>query len=130
MFWFKNVMIYRLTSPLSLESSSLEEQLQQAKFSPCSQSDMSKFGWSSPLSGSELLHFSQGKQFLLVSHKEDKLLPANVIKKETEERIAVLEEKEAVSSRKPKNRRSKMMWWQCCCLEHLVNINSPQFGWI
>ncbi|WGE41331.1 recombination-associated protein RdgC [Actinobacillus equuli] len=107
MFWFKNVMIYRLTSPLSLESHSLEEQLQQTKFTPCSQSDMSKFGWSSPLSGSELLHFSQGKQFLLVSHKEDKLLPANVVKKETEERIAVLEEKEARKLKKTEKQAIK-----------------------
>ncbi|OOH92116.1 recombination-associated protein RdgC [Pasteurellaceae bacterium 15-036681] len=94
MFWFKNVMIYRLTSPLELSSDNLEQQLQQTKYTPCQQSDMSKFGWSTPLSGSELLHFSQGKQFLVVSHKEDKLLPANVIKQETENRIQSLEEKE------------------------------------
>ncbi|MDH2998026.1 recombination-associated protein RdgC [Pasteurellaceae bacterium LFhippo2] len=94
MFWFKNVMIYRLTSQLELTSDNLEQQLQQTKYTPCQQSDMSKFGWSMPLSGSELLHFSQGKQFLVVSHKEDKLLPANVIKQETENRIQNIEEKE------------------------------------
>ncbi|MGX2949544.1 recombination-associated protein RdgC [Ursidibacter sp. B-7004-1] len=94
MFWFKNVMIYRLTSPLTLTSGELETQLQQTKFTPCQQSDMSKFGWSNPLSSSELLHFSIGQQFLLVSHKEEKLLPAQVIKKETEARIESLEHKE------------------------------------
>ncbi|WP_150538340.1 recombination-associated protein RdgC [Actinobacillus vicugnae] len=107
MIWFKNVMIYRLTSPLSLESNSLEAQLQQTKFTPCSQSDMSKFGWSNPLASSELLHFSQAKQFLLVSHKEDKLLPANVIKKETEERVAALEEKEARKLKKTEKQAIK-----------------------
>ena len=94
MIWFKNVMIYRLTSPLTLQHEALEQQLQLTKFHPCQQSDMSKFGWDSPLAGSELLHFSQGKQFLFVSHKEDKILPASVIKKETESRINVFEEKE------------------------------------
>lgn len=94
MFWFKNIMIYRLTSPLDLESNTLESQLEQTKFTPCSQSDLQKFGWSQPLAGSELHHFSQGKQFLLISHKEEKILPANVVKKESEERIATLEEKE------------------------------------
>lgn len=94
MFWFKNVMIYRLTSPLALESSQLESQLLETKFTPCTQHDSSKFGWSQPLKGSELHHFAQGKQILLVSHKEDKLLPANVVKQETENRIAELEEKE------------------------------------
>lgn len=107
MFWFKNVMVYRLTSPLSLESEMLEEQLQETRFTPCGQHDMSKFGWSMPLSGSEKLHFSQGKQFLLVSHKEDKLLPANVVKKETEERIAVLEEAEARKLKKTEKQAVK-----------------------
>lgn len=92
--WFKNVMIYRLTSPLAFDSTTLEAQLQQTKFSPCQQGDMSKFGWSNPLATSELLHFSQGKQYLLLSHKEEKLLPAQVVKKETENRIAALEQKE------------------------------------
>lgn len=92
--WFKNIMIYRLTSELNLVSHELDEQLQQQKFSPCSQSDLQKFGWSAPLVSSDMLHFVQGKQFLLVSHKEDKILPANVVKKESEERIAEFEEKE------------------------------------
>lgn len=94
MKWFKNVMIYRLTSELSLDNNTLEEQLQQTKFSPCRENEMSKFGWSNPLINSELLHFSQGKQLLLLSHKEDKLLPAHVVKKETEHRIDTLEQKE------------------------------------
>lgn len=94
MFWFKNVMIYRLTSELNLTSTELDEQLQQAKFTPCGAQDLQKFGWSQPLAGSEMWHFSQGKLFLLVSHKEDKILPANVVKKESEERIAALEEQE------------------------------------
>ena len=92
--WFKNVMIYRLTSPLALESSELETQLQQTKFTPCQQSDLQKFGWGQPLASSDLLHFSVGKQFLLVSHKEEKILPAQVIKKETENRIELAEQKE------------------------------------
>ncbi|MDD0823215.1 recombination-associated protein RdgC [Mannheimia sp. AT1] len=107
MVWFKNVMIYRLTSELSLESQQLEEQLQETKFTPCTQHDMSKFGWACPLAGSELLHFSQGKQFLLISHKEDKLLPANVVKAETEQRIAELEEKEARKLKKTEKQAVK-----------------------
>ncbi|MDP8099664.1 recombination-associated protein RdgC [Pasteurella atlantica] len=94
MYWFKNVMIYRLTSPLEINSDELETKLQTNKYHPCSQSEMSKFGWGTPLVTSDLLHFNLQKQFLLVSHKEEKILPAPVIKAEMEERIAVLEEKE------------------------------------
>ncbi|MDY2947166.1 MAG: recombination-associated protein RdgC [Mannheimia varigena] len=107
MVFFKNVMIYKLTSELSLESKSLEDLLQETKFTPCTQFDMSKFGWSSPLKGSDLLHFSQGNQFLLVSHREDKLLPANVVKAETEQRIAELEEKEARKLKKTEKQAVK-----------------------
>lgn len=107
MVFFKNVMIYKLTGELSLDSKSLEDLSQETKFTPCTQFDMSKFGWSSPLKGSDLLHFSQGNQFLLVSHKEDKLLPANVVKAETEQRIAELEEKEARKLKKTEKQAVK-----------------------
>lgn len=85
-------MIYRLTTPLNLTSSTVEQQLIQNKFTPCQQGDLSKFGWSNPLTGSELHHFNLGQQFLLVSHKEEKILPAAVIKKETDSRIELLEQ--------------------------------------
>lgn len=107
MVFFKNVMIYKLTGELSLDSKSLDDLQQETKFTPCTQFDMSKFGWSSPLKGSDLLHFSQGNQFLLVSHKEDKLLPANVVKAETEQRIAELEEKEARKLKKTEKQAVK-----------------------
>ncbi|VEI74125.1 Recombination-associated protein rdgC [Mannheimia haemolytica] len=107
MVWFKNVMIYKLTSELALESNRLNELLQETRFTPCSQHDMSKFGWATPLAGSDLLHFSQANQFLLISHKEDKLLPANVVKAETEQRIAELEEKEARKLKKTEKQAVK-----------------------
>ncbi|WP_301098989.1 recombination-associated protein RdgC [Otariodibacter sp.] len=107
MFWFKNVMVYRLTTPLTLESAEFEQQLEQTKYTPCQQSDMSKFGWSSPLVTSKLLHFSQGKQFLIVAHKEDKLLPAPVIKKETDSRIEIFEQKEQRKARKTEKQSIK-----------------------
>ncbi|MDO4697356.1 MAG: recombination-associated protein RdgC [Pasteurellaceae bacterium] len=94
MIWFKNLMIYRLTSPLSLQADELESQLQQEKFHPCQQNEMSKFGWSNPLATSDFLHFNVGQQFLLIAHKEEKILPATVVKKETENRIETLEQKE------------------------------------
>ncbi|MGC6405817.1 recombination-associated protein RdgC [Bisgaard Taxon 45] len=94
MVWFKNLMIYRLTKDLDWASDSLQRALQQCEYHPCQQSDMSKFGWTNPLRGSEMLHFSVGKQILLVAHKEEKILPAHVVKAELEQRIEQLEQKE------------------------------------
>ena len=94
MHWFKNVMIYRLTKSLDWTSQTLQTALEQEIFHPCGQSDMSKFGWTNPLRGSELLHFSVGKQILLLARKEEKILPNHVVKRELDERVNLLEEKE------------------------------------
>ena len=94
MHWFKNVMIYRLTKSLDWTSQTLQTALEQEIFHPCGQSDMSKFGWANPLRGSELLHFSVGKQILLLARKEEKILPSHVVKRELDERVNLLEEKE------------------------------------
>ncbi|NBI13340.1 recombination-associated protein RdgC [[Haemophilus] felis] len=94
MLWFKNVLIYRLTKKFDWSAEYLQPQLQQCEFHPCQQSDLRKFGWTNPLRDSEQLHFSASNQILLVAQKEEKILPAQVIKKELEERIRQLEEKE------------------------------------
>ncbi|WP_439287431.1 recombination-associated protein RdgC [Lonepinella sp. BR2357] len=94
MYWFKNAIIYRLTKNLDWSDSTLQQSLTANEYHPCSQSDMSKFGWTKPLRESEALYFSNGKQILLVAHKEDKILPSPVIKQELDERVRQLEEKE------------------------------------
>ncbi|WP_346556804.1 recombination-associated protein RdgC [Mannheimia haemolytica] len=92
MYWFKNLMAYRLTQ--QIDFSKLEAALQECRYTPCNATDMSKFGWVAPLSTSEQLYFEVNGQILLISCKEEKNLPAAVIRKETEQRIAELEEKE------------------------------------
>lgn len=63
MVWFKNLMIYRLTKALDWTEDSLQTALQQCEYHPCQQSDMSKFGWTNPLRGSEMLHFRWENRF-------------------------------------------------------------------
>ncbi len=92
-FWFKNLMTYRLTKPLDWDLTQLQTQLEDCQFHPCGAQDQSKFGWSAPLRGSDLLYFSVGKQILLIAKKEEKILPANVVKRELDERIESLEQK-------------------------------------
>ncbi|MDG2959514.1 recombination-associated protein RdgC [Bisgaard Taxon 10/6] len=94
MYWFKNVMIYRLTKRLDWSEEALQRNLAQNAYHPCGQSDMSKFGWAEPLRGSSLLHFSVNKQILLVAHKEEKILPSHVVKRELDNRVEELERKE------------------------------------
>ncbi|MBN6711462.1 recombination-associated protein RdgC [Haemophilus haemoglobinophilus] len=92
MYWFKNLMAYRLTS--QIDFSQIETALQANKYTECQSSEASKFGWSAPLCTSEQLYFEASGQILLVACKEEKILPPLVIKKETENRLAELEKKE------------------------------------
>ena len=91
--WFKNLMTYRLTKPLDWDLAQLQTQLEDCQFQPCGAQDQSKLGWSAPLRGCDLLYFSVGKQILLIAKKEEKILPANVVKRELDERIESLEKK-------------------------------------
>ncbi|OOF40268.1 recombination-associated protein RdgC [Rodentibacter mrazii] len=92
--WFKNLMSYRLTKPLEWERNQLQTQLESCQFHPCGAQDQSKFGWGYPLRDSDLLYFSVGNHILLVAKKEEKILPENVVKRELDERIESLEQKE------------------------------------
>lgn len=92
MFWFKNAMAYRLTS--KIDFSKIEEALQTEKFTPCEKSDYSRFGWSEPLHDTGLLAYQASGHILLVSCKEEKILPAYAVNRKLAERLAELEEKE------------------------------------
>ena len=94
MFWFKNAMIYRLTKSLDWSEKTLSDALENNQYHSCNQSEMSKFGWSTPLKGSELLYFTVGKQILLLTQKEEKILPAHVIKRELDARVEKVEQAE------------------------------------
>ena len=100
MLWFKNLMIYRLTKNLDWSEEALQENLEKESFTPCSQGEMTHFGWTNPLKDSELFYFQSGKNILLKAQKEDKILPAAVIKQELDARIAELEKKEGRKLRK------------------------------
>ncbi|MDY0685687.1 recombination-associated protein RdgC [Pasteurella multocida] len=94
MFWFKNVMIYRLTKTLDWSTEKLQEALQQCAYRPCDKSDVSKFGWTNPIHSSELLYHAAENKILLIAQKEEKILPAHVISAELNKRTHELEKKE------------------------------------
>ncbi|HDR1409411.1 TPA: recombination-associated protein RdgC [Pasteurella multocida] len=94
MFWFKNAIIYRLTKQLDWSTEKLQEKLQQCAYRPCDKSDMSKFGWTNPIHGSELLYHAAENKILLVAQKEEKILPAHVVNDALNKRVTELEKKE------------------------------------
>ncbi len=93
--WFKNLIAYRFLSPFETSAEALEEQLQQGTFTPCGKRDLSQYGWVSPLSSSQQLCHSANGFLMVCARKEEKLLPASVIKELVDDKVSLIEEAEA-----------------------------------
>ncbi|MBI6404846.1 MULTISPECIES: recombination-associated protein RdgC [Proteus] len=92
MLWFKNILVYRLNKGIALSMDELEQQLASLAFTPCSSQDMTRTGWVSPMGdrGEALIHVA-GKQVMICARKEDKILPATVIKQALQDKVEKLE---------------------------------------
>jgi recombination associated protein RdgC len=94
--WFKNLTLFRLTQPFTLTPETLAEALEHKELRPCGSLEPFTYGWTSPLgkSGTELVHAASGC-ILICARKEERLLPASVVREEVESRIAKIEQLEA-----------------------------------
>jgi len=90
--WFKNLLIYRFSSPFSLDTEALETQLDKNAFVPCGKRDTSKYGWVSALGehSEQFAHTAAGKT-LLCARREEKIIPASVIRERVEQKVAEIE---------------------------------------
>ena len=90
--WFKSLIVYRFTQPFSLTVEALEEKLQQKRFRHCNSQDISTYGWVPPLGkhGDQLAHAANGFM-MITARKEEKILPASVIKDAVEEKVEQIE---------------------------------------
>lgn len=92
MLWFKNLMVYRLSRDITLNADEMEKQLAAFTFSPCGSQDMAKTGWVPPMgSHSDALTHANNGQIVICARKEEKILPAPVIKQALEAKIGKLE---------------------------------------
>jgi len=96
MLWFKNLMVYRLSRDIALTADAMERQLAEFSFTPCGSQDMAKTGWVSPMGSHSdaLTHIADG-QIIICARKEEKMLPASVIKQTLEAKINKLEAEQA-----------------------------------
>lgn len=90
--WFKNLYFFAFTKPFKLSEEELEKHLSEHPFTPCASTEQSHFGWVNALGkhGNSLVHSANGN-FLLCARKEEKIVPAPVIKDILEEKCAQLE---------------------------------------
>ncbi|HEY0209954.1 recombination-associated protein RdgC [Acerihabitans sp.] len=101
MFWFKNIMIYRLNRDVTLSAEEMEKQLAASSFTPCGSQDMAKSGWVSPLGDkSDALTHAVNDQIIICVRKEEKILPSSVVKQELNGKIDKLESEQSRKLRK------------------------------
>ena len=93
--WFTNLQIYRFTKPFTLTPDALAQNLASKAFRPCGKLDLFTYGWVSPLGrySDELVHVANGN-ILLCARKEEKILPATVIRDAVNEKAQEIEEQQ------------------------------------
>ncbi|NMP30983.1 recombination-associated protein RdgC [Thalassotalea sp. M1531] len=106
--WFKNLYFFAFTRPFKWTEQELEQHLSEHPFTPCKSTEQSHFGWVNALGkhGNTLVHGASGS-YLLCARKEEKILPAPVIKEMLEERCAKLEEEQGRSATKKEKEQFK-----------------------
>lgn len=94
--WFKNLRAYRLSAPFDIPADKLGQQLADMTYKPCSASQALSMGWVPPLgeAAEDLVHAANGR-ILLCMRREEKLLPATVVREQLEAKIAEIEKEQA-----------------------------------
>lgn len=91
--WFKNLQIYRLSTPWAMSREQLEIALTPQAFNEASSLTLQNQGWSSPRENGMLVH-SVNHQFFISLAVEKKLLPASVVNQVSKARAAEIEEQQ------------------------------------
>ncbi|GAA4901217.1 recombination-associated protein RdgC [Ferrimonas pelagia] len=107
--WFKNIQPYRLTKTIDWQTNDLEQQLEALSFTPATSQEISKLGFVpalGPKASHAMVHDSDGN-LLIAIEKEEKMLPASVIREELEERISQLETDQGRPARKAEKEAMK-----------------------
>ncbi len=94
--WFRNLLVYRLSTAFQTTAEALEEALKEKLARPCASQELSTFGFIPPLGkGDEapLVHAS-GDYLLIAARKEQRILPSSVVREALKEKVEQIEEEQ------------------------------------
>ena len=93
--WFKNLYLYQFEKDFNQDADSLHEALSDKPFVECSATQRESMGWVPPLGKkSEAYSHSVNNFVLLTMARQERLLPASVVREELDERVIELQERE------------------------------------
>ncbi len=94
--WFTNLYVYRFTKPFAFSAKQVDNRLLKNAFQACSSLQPSSYGWVPPLGrhGEQFIHATNGK-ILVCARKEEKILPATVIRDIVNDKVAEIEDTQA-----------------------------------
>lgn len=104
--WFKNLILYRLAEPFRPDPEQVATAIAEHAVRPCGGLDPFTYGWAPPLGklADELVHAANG-YILLCARRNERLLPASVVRDSVDERVAQLEAEYARPVRGKERRR-------------------------
>lgn len=135
--WFKNLLIYRLNESFEFDTEQLHEKLEQHPARPCGGLESETLGWDRPLGrhGSRLTH-AVGPCIMVCARREQRLLPAAVIRQELEERVAQVEDAEQRTLRRREREeikeavRTELLPKAFCRSTHTYAYIDTKGGWL
>ena len=111
--WFKNLRLFRLTQALEFTPEELEKYLAHHASRPCGRMEMFSLGWAPPLGrdGKMLTHVTNGN-IMICARKEEKVLPASVVRDFVTDRIVEIEDSQLrkVSWKERKSIRDEIIY--------------------
>jgi recombination associated protein RdgC len=94
--WFRNLRIYRFQQPFKVNAEDLDRALRASVFRACGPLETHAIGWEPPLGrdAQTLVHAANGC-LMVCARREDRLLPASVVREVLADRVAEIEDAES-----------------------------------
>jgi recombination associated protein RdgC len=91
--WFKNIHFYRFEEPFAMNGQQLHEALAKRQARACGQMEQACEGWAKPLGhAGQLLVHETDDTLMICKRREDKILPASMVREKVEERVLTIEQ--------------------------------------
>jgi recombination associated protein RdgC len=93
--WFKNLVVFQFEESPEFDQNALEQGLERQRFRPCGPQELETLGWTTPMGelSSQLFHIGAGA-ILLTAKREERILPASVVREAVNQKVLEIEEKQ------------------------------------